>query len=235
MPKIRKNDNPEQRLQDQFREFLLCRDWRVMRTHGNKYQKGLPDLYCLHRVYGARWVEIKYLPNASITKAQMSVFTAISAVREGIWIVTECHELEYRKLHHNPNWRGFLIHPDVSVRGADDTALIQMAPGSNPEAIIQNAIMTKLRAEGCICIPTLGNLYQHGFPDVYVLHPKRGAFWIEVKQRKGFSFTPAQREYFPLMAAAGQQIYVITGVDDLVYLSQPANWASYMYGLIKGS
>lgn len=101
--------------------------------------------------------------------------------------------------------------------------------GSGPEAVIERAIADKLRKLGWIVIHTHGNEYQMGFPDLWCAHRRYGQRWIEVKNPSGYTFTPAQREVFPLMASADVGIWVLTSDDDyeINKLFGPANWWAY--------
>ena len=231
-PEIRKKDNPEERLQDEFRGFLAVRDWVTMRTHGNRLQSGFPDLYALHHNYGARWIEMKIVPGGTITRAQHTVFPKLNA-GHGVWMITKCNELEYAKLMRKPNYPGFVISPDVYIQGSAPEALRHRVKGQNPEAILQNNIMDTMRERGWICLPTLGNLYQHGFPDFYAYHPEFGAKWVEVKREEAYRFTGAQQKYFPLISQTGHGIWILTSVNGIAMLeSKPAvrpNWPRYMY------
>lgn len=109
-PKIidRKN-GPEAQIQQELIKFLRYREWYVMETHGNMYQKGFPDLYTTHRKYGIRWVEVKQPTGYSFTQAQMETFPLLSANGTGIWILSAATEMEYQKLWAPPNWHIYLM------------------------------------------------------------------------------------------------------------------------------
>jgi hypothetical protein len=104
----------------------------------------------------------------------------------------------------------------------------------NPETLITEAIVKKLRGYGWDTFKTHGNAYQHGFPDLYCIHPKYGTRWVEVKNPKGHSFTPAQMETFPRFSSCKVGIWVLTGDEDseIDKLFGPANWWAYM-GVMK--
>ena len=53
------DDKLELHIQRKLVEFLRVRDWHVERMLANKYQVGTPDLYCYHKKWGQRWVEVK--------------------------------------------------------------------------------------------------------------------------------------------------------------------------------
>lgn len=83
------------------------------------------------------------------------------------------------------------------------------------EAKIQDAIIDKLKINDWYVKSTHGNIYQFGFPDLFCAHKKYGMRWAEVKNPAGYKFTPAQRENFLLMAAAGVGIWVLTSEDQV--------------------
>lgn len=107
-PKIKAKRGPERIIQDELKAFLKVRDWIVMETHGNMYQKGFPDLYIAKRGYGTRWVEVKVPKNYSFTPAQLEYFPMLQGAGVGIWILTAATEKEYEKLFKEPNWYQFL-------------------------------------------------------------------------------------------------------------------------------
>ncbi len=83
------------------------RGWFVKETHGNLYQSGLPDLYCVHPVHKQRWVEVKNPEQYSFTNAQLRDFPVISKC-VGVWIMVAATEEEYLKLWKPPNWHKYL-------------------------------------------------------------------------------------------------------------------------------
>lgn len=106
--------------------------------------------------------------------------------------------------------------------------------GQGVEDRIQHDIIQMLTLRNWICMPTHGNMYQRGFPDVYAVHNEHGQRWIEVKNPRKFSFTPAQRKYFPIILASGVGIWILTGATDLEYnkLFMPANAVLFLNGLV---
>lgn len=105
-----------------------------------------------------------------------------------------------------------------------------------PEAKIQNAIINMLRYKGWLVMQTHGNMYQHGFPDLFCCHTRYGQRWVEVKLpgMKGSKFTPAQLEYFPKICANGSGVWILTANTDSEYdkLFKRPNW--YLYtGVMK--
>jgi hypothetical protein len=98
--KLKKNADPEAKLQRAWIEFLRARGWFVKPTHGGLFQAGFPDLFTSHPGCGPKWIEIK-LPDyigSRLTIAQKETFPAMMAHGCPIWILTTCCESEYRKL-----------------------------------------------------------------------------------------------------------------------------------------
>ena len=51
---------PETTLQGKIIDFLEARAWLIETTHGNAYQKGIPDLFCWNEKLDIfRWVDVK--------------------------------------------------------------------------------------------------------------------------------------------------------------------------------
>lgn len=109
MDQIKLRNSPEAKIQRDIINFLKVKDWTVMVTHGNMYQQGFPDLYILHHVHGAKWVEVKNPLAYSFTAAQRRYFPLISIVGGGIWIMTAATETEYKKLFSQPNWHTYML------------------------------------------------------------------------------------------------------------------------------
>lgn len=103
-------------------------------------------------------------------------------------------------------------------------------PKIGPEAIIQADIVKMLRNKEWMVKETHGNMYQSGFPDLYVAHKRNGARWIEVKNREKYAFTPAQLEWFPQFSASGVGIWILTAATDHEFdkLFLPANWYTFL-------
>lgn len=72
--------------------------WHVIETHGNIYQKGLPDLYATHKMYGPRWIEVKVLGHYVWTPAQRDNFPKMIANGTPIWVLVDATMDEYNKL-----------------------------------------------------------------------------------------------------------------------------------------
>lgn len=108
MDPLKVKKKPEKIIQDALEKFLLLKGWFTINTHGNMYQSGFPDMYCCHRRYGARWVEVKNPLKYSFTPAQLDVFPQFSAQGVGIWILTAATEEQYNLLFKSANWHTFI-------------------------------------------------------------------------------------------------------------------------------
>lgn len=91
--------------EDDIVRELEKQNWTVMRTHGNLYQKGFPDLYCIHPEHGIRWVEIKNR-QYRFTGAQIKYFRLMDACNVRIWIIRDVEEI--KKLFEPHNLREYL-------------------------------------------------------------------------------------------------------------------------------
>ncbi len=109
-------------------------------------------------------------------------------------------------------------------------------PRQNPEARIQKALIKFLAVRGWTVMVTHGNMYQQGFPDLYIMHPLFGTKWVEVKNPGKYRFTAAQLKFFPYIARAGARhdpivgIWILTAATKAEYekLFGPPNWYLYV-------
>ena len=110
---------------------------------------------------------------------------------------------------------------------------LKVRPGKGPEAIIQAKIVKKLTMMGYLVMETHGNMFQMGFPDLYITHYDTGGKWVEVKNPAKYCFTPAQEKFFPLLTAHGTPIWILTSDSDeeIKKLNRPANWHYYQKGM----
>jgi hypothetical protein len=100
-----------------------------------------------------------------------------------------------------------------------------------PEAKIQEAIIDFLMVRGWFVKSTHGNMYQHGFPDLFCCHSRYGIRWIEVKNPDNYCFTAAQLEDFPKFTANGAGVWILTAATQCEYekLWKPPNWWAYLH------
>ena len=98
-----------------------------------------------------------------------------------------------------------------------------------PEWKIQQAFIEFLEIRKWIVEVTNGNIYQVGFPDLFLAHQKYGTRWVDCKNPKQYTFTPAQKIKWPLWHDYGVGIWIITAAtnDEYDKLFGPPNWQSY--------
>lgn len=106
---FRKRVGPEALIQEAWIEWFEARKWIVKVMHGNMYQSGVPDLYIAHKLYRARWVEIKNTEGSyQLEESQVRFFTLLSSVDIGVWVLGPVCEDEYKKLWLPSNWHAYL-------------------------------------------------------------------------------------------------------------------------------
>lgn len=105
----------------------------------------------------------------------------------------------------------------------------KIRPKHGPEWHIQRDVMRFLRDRGYWVERTHGNLFQQGFPDLYVAHPKFGQRWIDVKNPVAWEYTKAQCQKWPIWDSFGIGIWIITAATEEEYdkLFKPPNWREY--------
>lgn len=110
----RQRRGPEAAIQKAIVTMLENRGWFVVETHGNAYQKGVPDLAACHAAHGHRWIEVKNPEAYSFTAAQRITFPKFSRHGAGVWILIAATEHEYLKLLKPANWFEYLkLHHGV--------------------------------------------------------------------------------------------------------------------------
>lgn len=106
MKPFKPRDSPEAKIQKALISFLQKKGWIVKVTHGNIYQQGLPDLYCIHENFGQRWIDVKNPKAYSFTRAQKDFWPEMIKCGVGVWILTAATKSEYEKLFKPPNlWK----------------------------------------------------------------------------------------------------------------------------------
>jgi hypothetical protein len=98
-----------------------------------------------------------------------------------------------------------------------------------PEYQIQKDLINFLKNRGWWVERTHGNLYQQGFPDLYVGHLKFGQRWIDVKNPVAWEFTKAQCQKWPIWHQFGIGIWILTAASKEEYdkLFALPNWHDY--------
>lgn len=96
---------PEHAIQKAIIRALELRGWFVKSTHGSAFQSGFPDLYATHKLYGARWIEVKLpgMKGSKFTTAQLLTFPKLRANGSGVWILTGASDSELEKLRKPSN------------------------------------------------------------------------------------------------------------------------------------
>jgi hypothetical protein len=79
--------------------------YTLMHTHGNLYQRGLPDVLSVHPEHGIQWVEIKN-KKYKFTGAQLKYLKQMMVCDFPVWIIQSYDDL--KKLNGPPNIREYL-------------------------------------------------------------------------------------------------------------------------------
>lgn len=224
---------PEAKIQAALIRRLMGDGWFCKETHGNEFQSGFPDVFACHLSYGSRWIEVKQPTGFKIKDSQHETFHEFSKRNIGVWILTADTQWEVNKLLAPDNWYTFLTAFQTHNRASKpiEKPKESKKQPDGPERQIQDAIKATLEERGWYCKDTHGNIFQYGFPDLYVCHKMYGARWIEVKNPKGYQFTPAQLKTFPMMQAHGCGVWVATDsrwetLEKLLF--SPSNWWRYL-------
>ncbi|MHC4301841.1 MAG: hypothetical protein ACYS7Y_31630 [Planctomycetota bacterium] len=98
-----------------------------------------------------------------------------------------------------------------------------------PEWRIQQDLIKFLKARGWLVEVTQGNMFQKGFPDLFISHPRFGQRWIDVKNPVSYTFTKDQRRKWPIWEKYEVGIWILVGANDDEYdkLFKPPNWREY--------
>ena len=120
-----------------MRSMLLDRGWLVTKTHGNEFQKGLPDLRISHPKFGGgKWVELKVIdftpkgtPQVKLTRAQKDLWPKWIAHGEKIWVVAapdlrglrnkKLREQWYNRICYKEHNVQFFLHPSTVKYGIE--------------------------------------------------------------------------------------------------------------------
>ncbi len=90
------NHKLESEIQHAIIHFLRAHGWTCQPMWADSYQNGIPDLYCFHKQWGPRWVEVKRPKGYSFTHRQRQKFPAWEKAGIGIWILTAATQEQYR-------------------------------------------------------------------------------------------------------------------------------------------
>jgi hypothetical protein len=112
-------DKQEHYIQEKIIHFLRARGWLVEKMLANAYQTGIPDLYCFHKNFGHRWLEVKRPDGYTFTQRQRQKWPKWEEAGIGIWILTAATQEQYDLLFAPPNWRQFwkpsFVIPDANA------------------------------------------------------------------------------------------------------------------------
>ena len=111
MEPLRIRKKPEKEIQDKIIHKLRLRGWVVFTMFASENLRGFPDLYCTHKRYGYRWVEVKLpgMVGSKFTPAQLEVFPKLIANGTHIWILTSDTDKELDLLFKPMNLSSYLI------------------------------------------------------------------------------------------------------------------------------
>ena len=98
-----------------------------------------------------------------------------------------------------------------------------------PEWCIQRGLIKFLQNRGWLVEVTQGNMFQKGFPDLYIAHKDHGQRWIDVKNPVEYTFTKAQRRKWPIWERHNVGIWILTAATKEEYdkLWKPPNMRHY--------
>jgi len=103
----RPKHGPEWYIQRDLMVYMKARGWHVERMTGNMYQKGIPDLYCYHKTWGERWIDVKNDGKYSFTDDQKRKWPIWERAGIGIWILTGANQQQYDLIFKPPNFRSY--------------------------------------------------------------------------------------------------------------------------------
>ena len=79
--------------------------------------------------------------------------------------------------------------------------------------VIQKDLIAFLEARKWLVERTHGNLYQDGFPDLYIACSQWGTRWIDCKNPARYCFTKAQRRKWPVWEQNGIGIWILVAAS----------------------
>jgi len=102
--RIKRNEKPEDEIQKAIISYMKARKWFVREMHAGAKIFGWPDLYCSHKHFGVRWVEVKLpgMKGSKFTKNQLVWFPQMIQNGSYIWIFTAANTYNYELLFKRP-------------------------------------------------------------------------------------------------------------------------------------
>lgn len=104
---------PEDAIVDKITLMLEYKGWMVKKMGASAFLSGVPDLFCCHKDYGYRWVEVKLpdMKGSRFTPAQIKTFPEFIRHGSQIWILTGATKADYDLLFKKGNlWVYMLDH-----------------------------------------------------------------------------------------------------------------------------
>lgn len=98
----------EKDIEHALRALMKSKGWYTLKMHGGMFQSRLPDLYCMHRTYGTRWIELKMPSTGKLSHQQIKEFTLWWKYGTKVWILTGGTEKDYEKLFKPCNLQTYL-------------------------------------------------------------------------------------------------------------------------------
>ncbi len=99
---------PEWHIQQSIIKKLRSLQWHVIVTHGNEFQQGIPDLLCMHKMYGIRFVEVKNPKSYRFTPAQVHQFPLMYANGAQVHVLVSDADSEIEKLFGPSNYHHYM-------------------------------------------------------------------------------------------------------------------------------
>ncbi len=107
-----------------------------------------------------------------------------------------------------------------------------------PEYYIQDRWVKFLRAKGWLVERMIGNAFQMGIPDLYLVHKDYGCRWVDIKVYGKYSLTKAQRSKWPIWESFKVGIWILGAkdaksctkahmVEEYNILKRPPNWREF--------
>jgi len=243
-------DKPEYGILRNLVKFLKDRGWLVQRMSADAFLNGFPDLFCAHKKWGTRWIEVKQPEGYTLTQAQRRKWALWDELGIGIWILTAATQEEYNKLYKLPNWRNFVkdksrvpaqeeSHTRLDHREHEESQRADKEarpePTTNgmrrdkPESQIQDELVEFLRIRHWHVEPISADVFQNGIPDLFCANKELGTRWVEVKRPTTYTFTLRQRQRWPVWDEFGIGIWILTAATQEEYdkLFKPANWRDF--------
>lgn len=89
-------ERPEQIGQQHLRRHMHQLGWHTEKFSGGPYQNSIPDLLCMHKLYGQRWVEMKDRIAGKLSPGQIRKILKWHQYGVQVWILHD--EKDYQKL-----------------------------------------------------------------------------------------------------------------------------------------